>query len=124
MGMKTGGEDKVRSCRRDLEEEHHVITASWVHQVRFEYLCYMYIIFGVLSDDVVTFDARIIKVRSCFTRYIIFLGRFRSNNIFKETTNRKIFFDDSTLGLQVEIIQAFFLVTDIDSKLFLPSIQG
>ena len=83
----------------------------------------MYIIFGVLSDDVVTFDARIIKVRSCFTRYIIFLGRFRSNNIFKETTNRKICFDDTTLGLEYEIIQAFFLVTDIDSKLFLSSIQ-
>ena len=84
----------------------------------FVYFCYICIIFGAFSDDVVTFDANIIKVRSCFTHYIIFLGRYRSNNIFKQTTNRKKdFFVDTALGLHVEIIQAFFLVTGIDSQI-------
>ena len=33
--VKTGGEVKVRSCRRELEEEHHVLTESCIHQVSF-----------------------------------------------------------------------------------------
>ena len=83
---------KIRSYRIELEKEHHVLTESWVHQVSFEYSCHFFIFFVVFIDDAVIFVASIIKFRSGFTRYIISLGRFRSNNILKQATNRKIVF--------------------------------
>ena len=50
LSVKTDGEVKVRSCRRELEEKHHVFTESGIHQVSFDYFITLFIVFIVVSD--------------------------------------------------------------------------
>ena len=50
IGVKTGDEVNVRSCRRELEEEYHVLTESCIHQVNFDYFITLFIVFIVFSD--------------------------------------------------------------------------